>query len=286
MVNKEKIIHIVFGMSIAGSLKFALKKLGKEDKEKVICFCDIFSVGPIKRLHEKEGLEERKNWLRSHFSSYDDYFNRDYIHDFTEALIAVTQAPEYIPLMIWTGENSHEQTGLRLALFLLKDKKNDIMLINTNQAYQEQFQRPDRDYTPLCSGEISPEKFGILYKKYKLTKPISLEMKKSLVKEWETLSESQDKLRLWTDKIHSVTEDHYDSFIIKMAQKLHDKLGGKEFIKSVRLVGEVLGHLEQYLGDQFIEYRVRHLIKNGTFEIKGSSRAIRNYSIKLARQNR
>ncbi|MED4567583.1 DUF3658 domain-containing protein, partial [Bacillus atrophaeus] len=83
-----------------------------------------------------------------------------------------------------------------------------------------------------------------------------------------------------------VTEDHYDSFIIKMAQKLHDKLGGKEFIKSVRLVGEVLGHLEQYLGDQFIEYRVRHLIKNGTFEMEGSSRAIRNYSIKLARQNR
>nr|WP_262982292.1 DUF1835 domain-containing protein [Bacillus atrophaeus] len=238
-------------------------------------------------MHEKEGLEERKNWLRSHFSPYDDYFNRDYIHDFTEALIALTQAPEYIPLMIWTGENSHEQTGLRLALFLLKDKKNDIILINTNQAYQEQFQRPDRDYTPLCSGEISPEKFGILYKKYKLTKPISLEMKKSLAKEWETLSESQDKLRLWTDKIHSVTEDHYDhSFIIKMAQKLHDKLGGKEFIKSVRLVGEVLGHLEQYLGDQFIEYRVRHLIKNGTFEIKGSSRAMKYYSIKLARQNR
>ncbi|MGW8458311.1 DUF1835 domain-containing protein [Bacillus atrophaeus] len=260
--------------------------MGKEDKEKVICFSDIFSVGPIKRLHEKEGLEERKNWLRTHFSSYDDYFNRVYIHDFTEALIALTQAPEYIPLMIWTGENSHEQTGLRLALFLLKDKKNDIVLINTNQAYQEQFQRPDRDYTPLCSGEISPEKFGILYKKYKLTKPISLEMKKSLAKEWETLSESQDKLRLWTDKIHSVTEDYYDSFIIKMAQKLHDKLGGKEFIKSVRLVGEVLGHLEQYLGDQFIEYRVRHLIKNGTFEMKGSSKAMRYYSIKLARQNR
>ncbi|MCY8917395.1 DUF1835 domain-containing protein [Bacillus atrophaeus] len=129
-----------FTSFFAGSLKFALKKLGKEDKEKVICFSDIFSVGPIKRLHEKEGLEERKNWLRSHFSPYDDYFNRDYIHDFTEALIALTQAPEYIPLMIWTGENSHEQTGLRLALFLLKDKKNDIILINTNQAYQEQFQ--------------------------------------------------------------------------------------------------------------------------------------------------
>nr|WP_262982293.1 DUF1835 domain-containing protein [Bacillus atrophaeus] len=42
MVNKEKIIHIVFGMSIAGSLKFALKKLGKEDKEKVICFLTFF----------------------------------------------------------------------------------------------------------------------------------------------------------------------------------------------------------------------------------------------------
>ena len=27
-------------------------------------------------------------------------------------------------------------------------------------------------------------------------------------------------------------------------------------MKSARLVGEVMGHLEQYSGDEFIEYRV------------------------------
>jgi len=52
-------------------------------------------------------------------------------------------------------------------------------------------------------------------------------------------------------------------------------------MKSAVLVGEVYGHLEQYIGDEFIEYRVRQLIENGTFEIKGNPKAMRFYSIKV-----
>jgi hypothetical protein len=42
----------------------------------------------------------------------------------------------------------------------------------------------------------------------------------------------------------------------------------KGFIMSARLVGEVYGHILQYIGDRFLEYRVRKLIKNGIFEMK------------------
>ncbi|CEG27120.1 DUF3658 domain-containing protein [Bacillus sp. B-jedd] len=50
---------------------------------------------------------------------------------------------------------------------------------------------------------------------------------------------------------------------------------------SARLVGEVYGHIFQYIGDSFIEYRVRKLIEAGIFEYKGSLEAMRCYSIKL-----
>ena len=52
-------------------------------------------------------------------------------------------------------------------------------------------------------------------------------------------------------------------------------------MKSARLIGEVLGHLEQYIGDAYVEYRVRQLILNDTFEIKGVPKAMRFYSVRL-----
>jgi hypothetical protein len=39
-----------------------------------------------------------------------------------------------------------------------------------------------------------------------------------------------------------------------------------------RLVGEVYRHIFQYIGDSFLEYRVRKLIEKGIFEYEGSLR--------------
>ncbi|WP_420491750.1 DUF3658 domain-containing protein, partial [Neobacillus drentensis] len=36
-----------------------------------------------------------------------------------------------------------------------------------------------------------------------------------------------------------------------------------------------------YVGDDFLEYRLRKLIEKGTFEYKGSLEAMRSYSVKL-----
>jgi len=52
-------------------------------------------------------------------------------------------------------------------------------------------------------------------------------------------------------------------------------------MKSARLIGEVIGYLDQYISDEYFEYRVRHLITNGIFEIEGVPRAMRFYSVKL-----
>lgn len=124
-----KAVHIVFGDSPAGSLKIALEEMGLKDEEKVITFSDIFSVGPVWRLHEKKGLSNRYEWLKK--------------------------------------------------------------------------------------------------------------------------------------------------------RKIHIERKNNGFMKSARLIGEAMGHLNQYIGDQFFEYRVRHLIVNGIFEIEGVPKAMRYYSVKL-----
>lgn len=64
-------------------------------------------------------------------------------------------------------------------------------------------------------------------------------------------------------------------------KKLHQNKQNKDFIKSARIIGEVMGHLDQYIGDHFFEYRVRRLIVNGVFDLEGVPKAMRYYSIKI-----
>ena len=40
-------------------------------------------------------------------------------------------------------------------------------------------------------------------------------------------------------------------------------------------------HLDQYIGDHFLEYRVRRLIVDGVFDLEGVPKAMRYYSIKI-----
>ncbi|WP_018665416.1 DUF3658 domain-containing protein [Heyndrickxia acidiproducens] len=99
---------------------------------------------------------------------------------------------------------------------------------------------------------------------------------------WLSLMDKHENLRIWQNgKILSVPEDYYDEFIINKAKKLHSIRRKKEFIIAPRIIGEVLGYLEQYVGDSFIEYRIRKLIEAGVFEAKGSLEAMRLYRVRL-----
>ena len=105
---------------------------------------------------------------------------------------------------------------------------------------------------------------------------------KRFVQEWDSLANKQEVLRIWQNgEIQSVADNFYDQYIINTAKRLHNKQKNKDFMKSAMLIGEVLAHLGQYVGDLFLEYRVRHLIYNGLFDIKGIPKAMRYYSVKL-----
>lgn len=47
------------------------------------------------------------------------------------------------------------------------------------------------------------------------------------------------------------------------------------------LIGEIIGHLNQKIGDEYFEYRLIQLVLNGVFEIEGVPKAMRFYSVKL-----
>lgn len=273
-------IHILFGASASGSLKYVLREMGLDKKEKVISFWDIFSIGPVWQLHEESGKEARFEWMKKIITDkYDEFL--DYKKGFEKTINQINSIPEGVHITIWTSDNAHEQTGLRFVVYLLKEKNVDIGLINTTAEYEELFQVKKVKYTPLYSGEISPEKLQIIYEQGR-GKFFTDHDREDLEKEWLSLLGNQETLRIWRNgKIQSVPEDYYDKFIIKKAKRLHAKQKKKDFMKSARLIGEVLGHLDQYVGDGFLEYRLRKLIEKGVFESEGSLEAMRFYSVKL-----
>ncbi|MCM3714015.1 DUF1835 domain-containing protein [Alkalihalobacillus oceani] len=270
-----KVVHIAFGASSAGSLK------NIQDEEKVIFFSDQFSIGPIWKLHEETGLLQRYKWLMNHINVEEEYLFT-YLASFKKTVSVIEAIDEHVRIFIWAGNNSDEQTALRYVLYLLRKKRNTIMLINTTVAYKTVVAKPEVEYVPSHTGEIVPEKLGAIYDRNKTNQPLSQKERARYEFEWGELSNQIENLRVWEDEqLFSVDDGYYDEYIIQTARKLHDEQKNKGFIKSARLIGEVIGHLDQRIGDEYFEYRLMHLVVKGVFEIEGVPRAMRFYSVKL-----
>lgn len=276
-------VHIVFDLPSYGTLKTALLDVLAVENEKVITFFDTFSIGPIWRLHTEEGVKNRKDWLFYNLNVDEEYVD-DYNEEFAKVCAQIDAIPDEMPITIWYGDNGHEQTGLRLALYLLKEKPNPIMVINTTKEYENIFKRIEG--YPFQTAEITQEKLAAIYQETAV-KLLTAEQRKGLEDEWLALSESAKKLRIWkNDLIHSVSEDYFDDLIIQSLEYLHGELGSNDFIKSARLIGEAIGRSLQVVGDGYIEHRVRALIVNGVFEIKGVPKAMRFYEVKFRDPNK
>ena len=89
-------------------------------------------------------------------------------------------------------------------------------------------------------------------------------------------------VRIWkNNKINVVDEGYFDELIVTTAKKLHEEQRYHDFMKAGRIIGEVYGLLDNNVGDAFLEYRLRCLIYQGVFEIKGIPKGMRHYSVKL-----
>ena len=273
-------LHIVFGDSAAGTLKAALRELGIQSyRDKVVTFSDNFSIGPIWQLHQEKGLQNRLEWLNTHLTHEPaDEFEIWYSDSFRLALNRIDAVKDDTSVLIWIGNNAHDQTGMRFALHLLQGRKIKVYLANVTETYRERYKRFD----PLHLGEIVHDKLIELIQVDQLIQPLSDNARIQLEQEWLSLANSQAELRIWKDdRIHIVSADYFDECLIRAAQHFHTGYGKMDFMKSARLIGEVLGRLEQYVGDEFLEYRLRELIQKGVFLMEGSLEAMRFYSVKL-----
>lgn len=274
-------IHIVFGAAAAGSLKQALREMKQDQVNDIIAFDDIYSIGPLLHLHEHEGQEKRIEWLRNVISNEFGHFD-DMVTDQHRMLQQIKDIKDGTSIFIWTGSNAHEQIGLRYAIYLLKEKNIELSLINTTTAFDQLFNTNTRRMDIRHAGEITTEKLKVLYKSKEHMHSVTKEERAQLLIEWLSFAKENHTLRIWQKgQTISVPEDEFDAYLVKMAKRVHQSEPEEDYIKTPRLIGEVIGYLEQYIGDDFIEYRLKTLIDQGIFDMIGRRTSMRYYSIKL-----
>ncbi len=272
-------VHIAFGDSFAGSLKIAIKQLGIEDTNKMIIFHDQFSIGPLWRLHETAGRAYRAEWFRDRINHEND--DDDFDTCYQTIIEQIDLIPAGASIVIWSGNNAHEQAGLRYAVYLLRNRRNHIFTFNAAEACERRFNTPDRLINYVHAGEIPLEKLLKVFGEIENSGPLSFDTRKLLEEEWVSLANHHSVLRIWDgERILNVDENYYDSYLLKTIERLHTDRSNHDFIKAARVIGEALGHCDQYVGDSYFEYRLRQLIYNQSLEIKGVPRAMRYYSVR------
>lgn len=270
-----KKVHVNFGYPY---LKQVLKDVNSHDEEYVVTFEENLSVGPIGNLETEIGQREREEWIRNNLEQIKEPPFSTKLKSTIDQLVSI---PENIPIYIWVSENASEQTWIIFITYLLKNRKNNIYIVNTAQLYRELFKKKAKKYIPISSGEILMEELETIYKYTQEHQTyLSIEERKQIEIQWLKASASSTTLRIWENgEIKFVSEEYYDDFIIEKAKGIIGKKKG--YILCLRLVGEVYGHIFQYIGDSFIEYRIRKLIGIGIFTYEGSLKEKHGYVIKF-----
>lgn len=274
-VDKAWPVHIVSSESAAGSLR-----VGLERPKVVIGFPDSFSIGPLWNLDKKSGQRFRNEWLYEYINyEQDDY---EYENKFANTLRELEDIHGQVPIYIWYGNNADEQTGLRFLLFLLRDKINDIFLINSTELNESYRMSKAKDQKVFHTGHFEPKELRLLFEKGKKNPPLSKQERMQLQEEWNSLAQTKEVLRLWMkDGIRVVKENYFDPLIIDTIEMLHRKQEKKDFIKAGIVIGEVLSGTNKLINAFYLEYRIRDLIYSGILELKGIPKSMRHYSVKI-----
>ena len=259
------ILHITFSLSTQGSLKQAIRQKKLQREESVICVNDIFSIGPLAHL------EERQKWLHTYILKDEDERElfKDMHKDWQNKIKGV---PCDVDVWVWYSQNAHEEIGLRFVMNELANKCSMVFGIDATEGLKR--------IQPNCkirhTGELPANS---LMKLRADAKRFSVEEGNKLAKEWQALQQNPSTLRIWENGIVHVEENTFDEVILNGAKRVHES-EGNEWLLPARVIGEAVGHLFDYVEDAFIEKRIFALAKQGQFEIDGDPTDMYSYKLK------
>lgn len=273
----QKHVHIVFSLSDAGSLKVALSQIGRRQENKVLAFNDLFSIGPLLHLDQPEGQRNRQRWMMDRFSPSRVLNDRNRESQMNHMIEELRAIPEEKSVLIWCSNNSHDQTGLRLVMHLLRERYQPVQIINFSDTLQGE------DDPPIAQAYVDREVYRSIVSNYEKARLVTPQERQQYVAEWEQLSYSNDELRLWQNgAIKGCEVEAIDGIIVStIVAAVQESSNEEGFVKAGEVVAKLFEHFDQVIGYYFIEYRIWSLISNGVLEFRGLPGALYQYSIRL-----
>lgn len=259
------ILHITFSLSTQGSIKHAIRQHHLQRDESVLSVNEIFSIGPL------SSSEERTSWLKANVfrDSEERELNEDLHKEWKKKIAGL---PCDVDVWVWYSQCTHEEIGLRYVMSELINKCSMVYGIDATDGLK----RVQPNMTIRQTGELSSD---LLMKLRSEAKRFSIDECQQLAKEWEELKQNPSTLRVWKNGIVHVAEDALDPIIMECAERAHAELN-EEWLLPMRIIGETIETIDDYLSEEFVENRLMILAKKGLFEIDGDTTDMYSYHIK------
>lgn len=276
-------VHLVFSLSNAGSLKVALSRLGKREENRVLAFNDFFSVGPIADLHSLEGQRHREMWLMEHDrdSYHSSLVNQE--HQIKQMIEELRKVQENKTVVIWCADNAHDQTGLRFALFLMRERKAPVHIVNLSKIMEGTGSYGKQGKVPFAQSLIYYDKYLDIVRNYRNGFLLDANQRKQYVSEWIELAGQNHLIRLWEHgRVVGCDENQLDEVIIQSVIELQEDMQADDFVKAGVVVERVMNNSQQLISYSFIVNRIWTLVNEGLLIFKGIPNMMHQFSVSMS----
>lgn len=263
--------HVVFQPADAEVLQKAIE-LDETLAGEIIVIKDDFAVGPIEKIYDTEGYQQRRDWWESvlEFSPYtgqmalvDDKLT---VHNLIKYLSGKENEEDEAPistadriLWIWMGQNAHDVSGYYWLMSQLKDYQGQIQVLYMNNL--PFINEKGGIFYPAYLFEIQPKEFLKARKLNRTITPSEFEVDPD---EWKKLCNENAIVRMLEGgkKIVSKEDAYYD-------QELLAAVKGEGNGKLPKVISNALSKMKTKTGDAFLVWRIRQLAEQGKLEIQG-----------------
>ena len=265
-------IHIVFQEADVETLQksFALDKSLEGD---LMLIRDDYAVGPLQALYTPEGIGARRLWWQevlagSEYDALTESGKTDDPQTVADLTARLQHAPEET-VWIWAAQNKHDVSGYYWLVSQLTEFAGRIFILYLNNL--PFISEKGTIFYPVNLFQIPPREF---LKAKKLARPVTPGEFESDSDEWVRLCGEDKKVRLLEGgkKLVQYREDFYDQELLGFVQP--------GWQKASKVMSQFMQKARHTTGDEFLRWRLKHLIATGRIEYQGELKSLRDFEVK------
>jgi len=266
------LIHIVFEEANIEVLQKAIE-LDESLQGEVVQIKDDFAVGPLGNIYLGEGMEARKQWWRDVLTGgdYDGSVDTGEVDDTKTAaeLVGTMRRNEAENIWIWMGQNKHDVCSYYWMLNYMKEFQGRVFVLYMNNL--PFINEKGNIFYPTSLFQIRPQEY---LKAKKLARPITLSEFEVDPDEWKKLCNDGGEVRLLEGgkKLKSEDVDYYDDALKKYV------IGDSQ--KASKIIHQFLTKEKENTGDAFLLWRLKKLIEENEWEVKGEIKNMKDFEIR------